>query len=109
MLVAINTATPTSTYLTLPAFIMKPPSVSEFAAAAISARWCQQKICLTAVEGGAGGGSCWHIFVRGIGGRGGDDQRLPGACSVIQRADPCRIVRNPPRAAETSGQAPRVY
>ena len=29
------------TYLTLPAFIMKPPTVSEFAAAAISALMCK--------------------------------------------------------------------
>src|SRR5258705_9813305 len=59
--------------------------------------WRQQEICLTAIGDSAGWCTCRRVLVVRIGWRDGDDQRLLGASSVVQGAEPCCLVRNPPR------------
>src|SRR5258708_24552289 len=68
----------------------------------------QQKICLTAVENGAGWCTRWHALVIWIGRGDGDAQRLFGACSVVRRAKTRSLVRNPPRTAGATRHAPRI-
>src|SRR4030088_2072211 len=70
---------------------------------------CQQKIRFTAIGDGTGWCACRRFLVIRIGRRDGDDQRLLGACSVVQRTEPCPFVRDPPWAARGSGPTPRVY
>ena len=66
---------------------------------------CQQRICLTAVGDGAG----WSTLRVCSFCRDGHDQRRLRARSVVQRAEPCRLIRDPPWAAGISGQSPWIY
>ncbi len=70
--------------------------------------WSQQEICWTAICDCAGGCTQWCVLVIWIGLRNGDDQGLLGSGAVVERAESRRVVRNPPHAAGTPRQTPRI-
>src|SRR5258708_27905082 len=58
--------------------------------------WGQQKICLTAIEDGAGWRTRWLVLVSRIGWRDRDDQRLLNSCAVVKCTEARRVVGDPP-------------
>jgi hypothetical protein len=58
---------------------------------------------------GAGRCTCRRLLIIRISWRDRNDQSLLRACSVVQRAESCCVVRDPPWASGISRQAPRVY